>query len=776
MQTATNEFKKNLKNGYPMYGSCRITLSDGTELALEKDDFLMDANGFSINKSCSGLNFFDIGDVSASELSLRIINYNGRLDECDFEGAKIDKVFVNMEMSDGTVESIPKGTFYVDTQDFNGGIVTLKAYDKIADMDKPYTGSKSGTALSLVSTIADKYGIILKSSEFNNSDYNVEIPTDSTYEYTDREILSYISQITCNYAQIDENGYLVLKWYANTIDRNIIDANSFSKPSEDIVSAGDFSEMSEKDILSAGTFVDVNNMIYVDTVFSSRNIGIADVIITGIKVKDTDDNEYMAGEDGYVLTIYANPLVNSNNAQEIANRVWQVAQYTRFRPMSFDTIQNPLLEIGDCVYVLINGNYYETLITNLTFSIGKFTSITVGAESPGKNASYNAPISTYVKKAINQSANKVSALSSQFAGLITQSLGMYEIHETQADGSTITYLANKPTLAESIGGTVWRMALDIFTVTTNYQGSETVWENGFDSEGNLKANVLEVVGIKFDWAKGGVLELGGSGNVNGKLVVMDKSGNVISSISKDGVNIKSGMAGSWVIEDGYLESRGDMTNFQYGNFFFIDENGNVIGSTAQMTGALTTRLKDGYVEFGAYSSKYIQVDEEGNETTIYEGYSPMTRFNNGMMETYNTTNKEWKPKFYYSYQPSFDEISTLKAYVQLMRAITVEYKTLSQLSSRRYKENIVPMNDDDAKKLLSLNPCHFDYINGDKNRTGMIAEEVESVIPECVTYNDNGKIHGLDYTRFIPYMIKTIQAQEERIKALENAIRKGSEV
>lgn len=540
MQTATNEFKKNLKNGYPMYGSCRITLTDGSEISLEKDDFLMDANGFSINKSCSGLNFFDIGDVSASELSLRIINYNGRLDECDFEGAKIDKVFVNMEMSDGTVESIPKGTFYVDTQDFNGGIVTLKAYDKIADMDKPYTGSKSGTALSLVSTIADKYGIILKSSEFNNSDYNVEIPTDSTYEYTDREILSYISQITCNYAQIDENGYLVLKWYANTVDRNIIDANSFSKPSEDIVSAGDFSEMSEKDILSAGTFVDVNNMIYVDTVFSSRNIGIADVIITGIKVKDTDDNEYMAGENGYVLTIYANPLVNSNNAQEIANRVWQVAQYTRFRPMSFDTIQNPLLEIGDCVCVLINGNYYETLITNLTFSIGKFTSITVGAESPSKNASYNAPISTSVKKAINQSANKVSALSSQFAGLITQSLGMYEIHETQADGSTITYLANKPTLAESIGGTVWRMALDIFTVTTNYQGSETVWENGFDSEGNLKANVLEVVGITADWINAGVLTGREINNGNGTFKV-DTNGNcVANSFTSANANITGG--------------------------------------------------------------------------------------------------------------------------------------------------------------------------------------------------------------------------------------------
>lgn len=528
MQTATNEFKNNIKNGCPLYGSCKIVLADGTVLTPSKDDFFMDSSGFRIVRSVSSSSSFDIGTVTAAELDLKLINYDGHLNDYDFENAKIESVNVNMEKSDGTIESIPKGVFYVDTQDFNGGIVTLVAYDKLADMDKPYSGNKSGTVKALITAIADKYGIVLSNSDFNNSDFVVAIPSDDTFEYTDREILSYLCQVTCNYAYIDVKGYLVIAWYDDTETYNVIDAQSFKNPSTDLVSAGDFADMENKDIISAGLFTDINKLQLIDTVFSTSNIAVSDVLITGIKVIDNDGNEYSAGEEGYVLTIESNPFINSNNAQEIANRVWQVAEYTKFRPMTVSILPNPLLDVGDCVYILIKDNYYETVITNISFAIGQFTDLTIGAESPSKNASYNSKVSAVTKKAINQSANKVSALSSQFANLITQSLGMFEIHETQADGSIITYLANKPTLAESFGGTVWRMALDIFTVTSNYQGEATVWESGFDSQGNLKANVLEVVGITADWIKAGTIE----GNVIAKNLDM-QGGSINIETSSD---------------------------------------------------------------------------------------------------------------------------------------------------------------------------------------------------------------------------------------------------
>ena len=534
MQAATNEFKENIKNGYPLYGSCKITLSDGTVLTPEKSDFLMNNQGFRIIRSCSSTSNFDIGTVSAAELDLKLINYDGHLNDYDFEGAKIEKVNVNMIKSDGTVESIPKGIFYVETQDFNGGIVTLTAYDRLADMDKPYTGDKSGAVQELVTAIATKYSLVLRNNNFNNHDLEVSLP-NNTMEYTDREILGYLAQITCNYAYIDVNGYLVLAWYGDTEQYAFVDAGKFKNPSKDIISAGDMKDMATRDIISAGLFSEINNLHLIDTVFSTSSVGISDVLITGITVVDNENNEYNAGSKGYVLKIENNPFVNTNNGQNIADRVWNVAQLTRFRPMRVSILPNPLLDIGDCIYVQIKDNYYETVVTNIDFAIGSYTELNIGAESPSKNASYTSQISAAVKKAINQSANQTSALSSQFANLITQSLGMYEIHDTQADGSVITYLTSKPTLAESIGGTVWRMALNIFTVTNNYQGEATVWESGFDSQGNLKANVLEVIGISFDWAKGGKLQLGNKNNADGEMKVYDANGNLIGSWNNNGV-------------------------------------------------------------------------------------------------------------------------------------------------------------------------------------------------------------------------------------------------
>lgn len=534
MQAATNEFKENIKNGYPLYGSCKITLNDGTVLLPEKSDFLMNNQGFRIIRSCSSTSSFDIGTVSAAELDLKLINYDGHLNDYDFEGAKIEKVNVNMTKSDGTIESIPKGIFYVETQDFNGGIVTLTAYDRLADMDKPYTGDKSGTVQALVTSLATKYSLVLQNNNFNNYDLKISLPSN-TMEYTDREILGYLAQITCNNVYIDVNGYLVLAWYGDTEQYAFVDAGNFKEPSKDIISAGDVKDMATRDIISAGLFGEINGLHLIDTVFSTNSVGISDVLITGITVMDNENNEYNAGSKGYVLKIENNPFVNANNGQNIADRVWKIAQLTRFRPMKVSILPNPLLDIGDCIYVKIKDNYYETVITNIDFAIGSYTELSIGAESPSKNASYTSQISAEVKKAITQSASQTSALSSQFANLITQSLGMYEIHDTQADGSVITYLTSKPTLAESIGGTVWRMALNIFTVTNNYQGEATVWESGFDSQGNLKANVLEVIGISFDWAKGGRLQLGNKKNADGEMKVYDANGNLIGSWDNNGL-------------------------------------------------------------------------------------------------------------------------------------------------------------------------------------------------------------------------------------------------
>ena len=95
-----------------------------------------------------------------------------------------------------------------------------------------------------------------------------------------------------------------------------------------------------------------------------------------------------------------------------------------------------------------------------------------------------------------------------------------------------------------------------------------------------------------------------------------------------------------------------------------------------------------------------------------------------------------------------------------------------QNSSRDFKENIEELTEDEAKKLLQLKPSTFDFkeeYGGKKGCYGLIAEEVEEVVPSVVT-SMLGEKKGVDYVGFIPFLIKMVQMQEERITALETEL------
>ena len=102
----------------------------------------------------------------------------------------------------------------------------------------------------------------------------------------------------------------------------------------------------------------------------------------------------------------------------------------------------------------------------------------------------------------------------------------------------------------------------------------------------------------------------------------------------------------------------------------------------------------------------------------------------------------------------------------------------SQSSSRKYKENIKDMDNTTAEKILSINPVTFDFkeeYGGETDRKGVIAEDVEKIIPEAVSYKYDSTIDEervlVDQTKFIPYMIKMIQIQNDRINELEAKIK-----
>jgi hypothetical protein len=84
-------------------------------------------------------------------------------------------------------------------------------------------------------------------------------------------------------------------------------------------------------------------------------------------------------------------------------------------------------------------------------------------------------------------------------------------------------------------------------------------------------------------------------------------------------------------------------------------------------------------------------------------------------------------------------------------------------SSRRWKTNIQPLRNA-LTKVEQLRGVSYDLKDSGKHEIGVIAEDVGAVVPEVVTYEDNGKdARGVDYTRLTALLIEATKEQQAEI-------------
>lgn len=98
----------------------------------------------------------------------------------------------------------------------------------------------------------------------------------------------------------------------------------------------------------------------------------------------------------------------------------------------------------------------------------------------------------------------------------------------------------------------------------------------------------------------------------------------------------------------------------------------------------------------------------------------------------------------------------------------------STISDERLKTNIQPI-DDALDKVCQLNGYTFDYIRDNRASAGVIAQEVEAVLPSAITEQDGG-FHGEDgqtykavqYDQLHGLLIEAIKELKAEIEALKN--------
>ncbi len=92
-------------------------------------------------------------------------------------------------------------------------------------------------------------------------------------------------------------------------------------------------------------------------------------------------------------------------------------------------------------------------------------------------------------------------------------------------------------------------------------------------------------------------------------------------------------------------------------------------------------------------------------------------------------------------------------------------------SSRRWKTNIQPLRNA-LGTVEQLRGVSYELKDSGKHEIGVIAEEVGAVLPEVVTYEENGKdARGVDYSRLTALLIEAIKQQQREIQQQKAALR-----
>jgi hypothetical protein len=101
----------------------------------------------------------------------------------------------------------------------------------------------------------------------------------------------------------------------------------------------------------------------------------------------------------------------------------------------------------------------------------------------------------------------------------------------------------------------------------------------------------------------------------------------------------------------------------------------------------------------------------------------------------------------------------------------VKARAFVTYSERSIKTNIQPMNNalDTVKKMQGVT---YDLKNGGKNEVGFIADEMAHVVPEVVSFKEDGTAAGLDYGRLTSVLVEAIKAQQIQIEDLMSKLNK----
>lgn len=335
--------------------------------------------GLKIDRYCVTNSKIEVGSAVASELSLKLRNYDGKFNNVSFEGAVLNvKIGIHAantselgkfilgksvlgfakglgnfilgtgRLGDYSVDTevywVPCGLFIVDTPPRKLSTISISALDYMVLFDREVNASALSFPVhvdALIQKICSICNVTLATdvSVLPNHYFSIGGLPDTNQKLTYRQLLQWCAQLTGTCAFMDGSGRLVLKWYEQT-GVTITASERYS------------SDMLENDIT-----------------------------ITGFTCDDGKGNTYLSGTADYTLDLSDCGFLT--NAYDGVLKELQAARGGfAYRPYSATIKSAPYLFPLDMIrYKDKDGVVHDTIVTNVTLALNCNTAISGAGET-----------------------------------------------------------------------------------------------------------------------------------------------------------------------------------------------------------------------------------------------------------------------------------------------------------------------------------------------------------------------------------------------------------
>lgn len=583
MINVPDAFKQKLQDGGKVWQEVKITFPDETVKTV-KDEIMGENCTFS---DCAESSSFPIGCVVCKSMTLELDNSQDQWKNYYFYQAKVH-AYIKMQIDADTIEVIDKGTYTITAPEQYGETLNFTALDDMYKVNATYTSKLvlPQTIISLVRDACDTLNIPFGGTMQHGNLIISEIPENMTF----RQLFGWAAMLETANARLDNKGYLhFIKWdfsnvqedYSAVVDAdgNVIFKGGANIDSESFISpTGNWTIDSDGFLTLIESATDASEKL--KDFFTSPTVSSDDIIITGIKLKNRE-NEAMYGSTGYVLEL-ENDLVADSDLDTVAAQIGDSIIGAKFRNMSGELAYNPLIEFGDMAYTYDRKwNRYITPLTDVSCSVNGKTAVKTQADDPIRGQSKFQSESTKAiveaRRLVKKERSAREKAVERLEETLKTSSGLYETSVPQEDGSIITYLHDKPTLAESKN--VIKFTAEAIGVSND--GGKT-YPFGFQLTGTMIAKLLYAEGINADFINAGAL------------TIKDEQGNIIFSVNMDTnsvyINPEYLMIGDVSLSDKIKEldknvaAAKNMTMTLSNEYQAIstDENGNIPGEFPQV--------------------------------------------------------------------------------------------------------------------------------------------------------------------------------------------------